>query len=177
MEGIVVNEAVFLTGFMGAGKTTVGGQLAKVLGLDVFDTDHVIEKTFKKSISDIFADQGEAYFRECEQRVLRELSSKRAVITTGGGVILDEGNRQIMKKNGITIYLHCSPSKILKRLAGDTTRPLLHGDQEQKVITMLEKRLPYYLEADYTVNTTMKSVQTIISEIVNLLYRHRNLGS
>ncbi|MFC7394261.1 shikimate kinase [Scopulibacillus cellulosilyticus] len=165
-------ETIYLTGFMGAGKTTVGKKLGEELSMTVIDTDEMIEQVCRKKISDIFKEEGEARFREYESRILRKLSFKHVIITTGGGMIINQENRRFMKENGITIYLHCDPKIILRRLQGNTTRPLLKNNQEESVIHMLDRRLPYYLEADYTVNTTMKSVDSIVTELTNFLNRH-----
>lgn len=172
-----INATIYLTGFMGAGKTTVGERLGEILTLDVFDTDKVIEGVCEKSISDIFADEGEAYFREYEESTIKKLSRNRVIITTGGGVVENEGIRTFMKENGISIYLHCDPKVIMSRLEGDVTRPLLQEKKPQAITAIFEARLPYYLEADYTINTTMKSVGAIVSEIGHLLDRHEWVGS
>ncbi|GGH79682.1 shikimate kinase [Pullulanibacillus pueri] len=164
-------ETLFIIGFMGAGKTTVGRELGQRLSMNVVDTDEMIEKACKKSISSIFKEEGEAAFRQYEQRVLQTLAWPSTIVTTGGGIIITEANRKFMKNNGIVIFLHSDPQVVLERTAEDTTRPLLNEDRERQVTLLLNQRLPLYLEADYTVNTSFKSVDTIVDEITGFLTR------
>ncbi len=162
---------VFLTGFMGAGKTTIGQALSVDLSLSLFDTDDLIEKALNKTINQIFAEEGELAFRNYEERILEKVSGKSVIITTGGGVVTRQSNRQTMKQNGIVIYLHSDPMTILERLKNDESRPLLKSNNQEQVIELFEARLPYYLEADYVVNTVGKSIDTIVTEITGLLSR------
>ena len=164
-------NTLFLTGFMGAGKTTIGRALAEELSLTLFDTDELIERALKKTVNAIFEDEGELAFREYEHKVLQNVSGQSVIVTTGGGIVTREENRQCMKKNGIIIYLHSDPDTIMERLVQDTTRPLLKGNKKEKIDQLFEARLPYYLEADYVVNTTGKSVDTVVTEITGLLIR------
>ncbi|HSU80611.1 MAG TPA: shikimate kinase [Candidatus Angelobacter sp.] len=164
-------NTLFLTGFMGAGKTTIGRALAEELSLTLFDTDELIERAMKKTVNAIFEDEGELAFREYEHKVLQNVSGQSVIVTTGGGIVTREENRQCMKKNGIIIYLHSDPDTIMERLVQDTTRPLLKGNKKEKIDQLFEARLPYYLEADYVVNTTGKSVDTVVTEITGLLIR------
>lgn len=164
-------NTLFLTGFMGAGKTTIGRALADELSLTLFDTDELIERAMKKTINAIFEDEGELAFRNYEHKVLQNVSGQSVIVTTGGGIVTREENRQCMKKNGIIIYLHSDPETILERLREDATRPLLRENKKDKIDQLFEARLPYYLEADYVVNTTGKSVNTIVTEITGFLIR------
>lgn len=160
---------------MGAGKTTIGKELGRQLSFSVFDTDEVIESVMHQSISELFEKNGEATFRNLETKVIKKLSWNDVVVTTGGGIIKRKENRDWMKQSGVTIYLHCDPEIIMRRLAYDTTRPLLKEKSADEIIALFEERLPYYLEADYTVNTTMKSTSTVIDEIVNFLNMHQKM--
>ena len=150
---------------MGAGKTTIGKMLAKELGVPVYDTDQEVEKMTGKSISDIFDQEGEAFFRSLETKVLKKLPTKECVITTGGGIILKEENCLWLAEHGNWIYLHCDPDEIAKRLVRDTTRPLLNGEKKKNLHTLFNARLPLYQKAEITINTTGKSILTIIDEI------------
>lgn len=159
-------KAIYIIGFMGSGKTTVGKALSGSLGLPVYDTDEEITKFANKSISEIFDEEGEQHFRLLEAEVLRGLPVVDSIITTGGGIILREENRKWMRENGEVIFLYASPEETLHRLEGDQTRPLLQGIKKAKVAHMLEERLPFYLEsANLKVDTTSKSINLIVQEI------------
>lgn len=152
---------------MGAGKTTVGKELALTLGFPVIDTDEEIVKHEGKSINEIFAENGEAFFRELEARMLREMPAENTVITTGGGIILNEANRNWMKENGIVVYLDANPEEILVRLQNDQTRPLLATDKQQTIFKLHKERLPLYEDGCHIkVTTSRKDVETIVKEIV-----------
>jgi shikimate kinase len=167
-------KAIFLTGFMGAGKTSVGKQLAERLDIPVVDTDQLIEQKIGKSINEIFAKEGESAFRKYERELLKTLPLKNIVITTGGGMVIQKENRDWMKKHGIVIYLHCEPEEILRRLASDKTRPLLkqHNKQEQ-IKRLWMERLPYYQEAHFMIHTTNKTIAEIVDDIVTMLKQYK----
>ncbi|MED3571656.1 shikimate kinase [Cytobacillus praedii] len=163
-------KSIYLTGFMGAGKTTIGKALGEYLEMPVFDTDEEIEKKEKRTISEIFEEQGEAYFRACETRILGELSIDDAVITTGGGIICKDENRKLLKNQGIVIFLYASEEEISKRLERDETRPLLRGDKLERIGTLYQERLPIYKQAaDYLIDTTGKGINEVVKEIVGCL--------
>ncbi|MCA0991022.1 shikimate kinase [Pseudalkalibacillus hwajinpoensis] len=159
-------KAIYLTGFMGSGKTTVAEELSKALALPSEDTDKHITKMQGREIPVIFESEGEKAFRSYETASLKNLPTENIIISTGGGIVLSEKNRSYMKQNGTMIYLHCEPEEIVKRLEGDTSRPLLAGDNKQnKINTIFTERLPLYREADYEIETTNRSVQDIVAEI------------
>jgi shikimate kinase len=162
-------KTIFLTGFMGAGKTSVGKELAALLNLPVIDTDQLIEQKAGKSINEIFAVEGEAAFRKYERELLRTLPREGVIVTTGGGIVIQKENRDWMKKNGVVIYLHCEPEEILQRLANDTSRPLLKNNKQEQIKQLLAERLAYYKEADFIVDTTNKNIKEIAQEIVIML--------
>lgn len=167
--GICAMETIYLIGFMGAGKTTIGKELAKQLAIPVMDIDEEIEKQEKKSINQIFAQQGEAYFRECETKLLQKLKDENAVITTGGGIITREENRLLLK-GGTVFFLFATVEEIMKRLEHDESRPLLKGDKKQQIIDLYEKRMIFYQNtADYMIDTTGKMVGEIANEIIHRL--------
>jgi len=162
-------KAIYVTGFMGAGKTTIGKQLAEQLQLRVMDTDQMIEEIYGKSITEIFAEDGETTFRMYEKEILKTLPTDNIVITTGGGIVIQKENREWMRENGIVIYLHCEPEEIFRRLAHDNTRPLLKQNKKEEIRRLLLERLPYYKEANITVNTTKLAVQEVVDDIVKRL--------
>lgn len=165
-------NAIYLIGFMGAGKTTIGKELGRYLQLPVFDTDEEIMKQEQKSINHIFEQDGEPYFRRQETNALRELQHEKAVITTGGGIIIQKENRLLLRASGVVFFLYATPEEIMKRLEQDESRPLLKGDKKQKIIELYDERMHLYKEtANYIIDTTGKDVKEIIKEMVYCLKR------
>lgn len=166
-------ENVILIGFMGSGKSTTGISLSYKLQCTLADTDKMIEKQEGRSISDIFAAEGEAYFREKETELLGKLkkSGVRQIFSVGGGTPLREENRKLLRELGTVVYLKVSPETVWERLKGDTTRPLLQGDDPPgKIRTLLAQRETFYREAaDIVVRTDGKKPVEVVDEIVNLL--------
>lgn len=160
---------VILIGFMGSGKTTVGFRLSYRLRKPVIDTDKEIEREEQRSIAEIFAKEGEAYFRDretmCLQKLLRTV--KEQIISVGGGLPLREENRKLLRELGQVFYLQASAETIYKRVKHDTTRPLLQCDDPQgKIRTMLAERDGYYRDAaDVVINVDGKSFEQILDEI------------
>jgi shikimate kinase len=163
-------KAIYLIGFMGAGKTTVSKQLAEQLTVDHYDTDQKIIEYAGKSINDIFTSEGEGRFREIESSILKTMPISNAVIATGGGIVLAEINRQLMKGNGLVIFLYAEMEEIMQRLAGDDSRPLLRKNKQDAARKLYASRLPIYRQtAHFEVNTSGKSIQEIIGEIVECM--------
>lgn len=170
---------VYLTGFMGSGKSTVGSKLAKALGRRFFDLDEVIEQRLGKTIPQIFEEKGEEYFRQVESETLKELSTQRhAVIALGGGAILEEENLNLVKETGVLIWLMAEPSEIYRRVGNSDKRPLLQGkdgntlsreEVYRRIEWLLQIRQPYYEQANLSVETTGKSVEEIVEEIIEKL--------
>ena len=157
---------------MGAGKSTVGRQLAKALGRDFVDSDKEIEQRTGVSISWIFEMEGEAGFRVREQKVIEELSSlKDIVLATGGGAVLDEATRRILRSRGHVVYLTASVEQLFRRTSKDKSRPLLQGDDPKKqIITLLEQRDPLYRDvADIVLRTGDQSIQHAVSDVIKQL--------
>jgi len=116
---------IILTGYMGTGKTSVANELNKLLCHEIMDTDDLVVKREKRSINDIFAKDGEQYFRKIESEIIEEVSKlNNVIISTGGGVVLNKQNIQNLKKNGVVFCLTATPEKIFERLKKDDTRPL-----------------------------------------------------
>lgn len=146
---------IVLCGFMGCGKTTVGKVLAKALNFEFADSDSFIEQKEGKSISEIFAENGEEYFRKAETQAVKELALKSdTVIATGGGAMLKTENANALKDKGFVVFLDVSPETVVKRLKDDATRPLLkRADRDRVIKELMSSRRPYYLTAaDVTVN-------------------------
>jgi len=157
---------IVITGFMGTGKTTVGRRVAERLNRPFIDTDEEIVRRTGRTIPDIFAHEGEANFRHIERRMCRFLAAQRGyVIATGGGMLVDESNLEVMLASGLVICLNATPEAILQRLRGDSVeRPLLKGDWR----ALLEKRRAAYASIPNQVDTTEKSPDEIAGEVVAL---------
>lgn len=165
---------VYLIGFMGTGKSTVASYFGKKHVVDVIEMDEAIAKREKKSITDIFAENGERYFRDLETSFLKELDAKKnLIVSCGGGVILREENVQLMKKNGKIVLLTASPEVICERVKNDNGRPLLKGRKNPEAIKMLmdERQKKYEEAADITISTDGKSADEICEEIMNEIKR------
>ncbi len=160
---------VILIGFMGSGKTTVGVRLSYRLRRAVIDTDKEIEKEERRTVSEIFAVNGEEYFRDSETKVLRRLAQSTGshIISVGGGLPLREENRKLLHELGQVFYLKASAETIYERVKHDTTRPLLQGENPQeKIRTMLAQRDGCYTAAaDVTIVVDDKDFEQILNEI------------
>lgn len=163
-------DSIYLIGLMGAGKTTIGRHLAKALQLPFYDSDKAIEEQTGVDIPTIFEYEGEDGFRVREQNMIQELSQlKGIVLATGGGVILKESNRKLLKENGFVVYLQCSIDKILQRTKRDTQRPLLHTDDPRKKIeTLFSQREEFYLScADFKIETSTMQSKMVVQQILD----------
>lgn len=154
---------------MGVGKTSVGHRLACALDCEFFDTDSELVKRTGVSITRIFEIEGEAKFRKRESNVLKELSEmQNVVIATGGGIVLDVKNRNLLQTIGLVIYLKASVARLLEHTAKSKNRPLLENssDKEKTIRDLLAQRQPLYEECtDLTINIDDKKLYMIINEI------------
>ncbi|MDQ6997418.1 MAG: shikimate kinase [Mariprofundus sp.] len=164
-----------LVGLMGSGKSSIGRRLAKHLKLELIDLDHYIVEKDGRSIPEIFAQEGEPFFRQLETACLREVLGKPAVIATGGGVVMSEENCQLLKAHPPVIWLKASPRFLARRIHGDSNRPLLAGEQTMadtlsKLQTLADQRYPLYEAcADFTLpRGDMKKPEALNAIIVFL---------
>ena len=160
---------IALIGFMGAGKSSVGHLVADHLHFSFLDTDDLIEAVAGKTISEIFARDGEPVFREWEQRIVGELASRnRTVIATGGGLPTNEANLAGLKTHALLVCLWASPETIWERVRGQTHRPLLNDpDPLAKIRHLLAVREPFYRQADVLVNTEMRSLREVAQHVIH----------
>ncbi len=149
MNNTELDRPIVLVGMMGAGKSYLGLKLAQAYDVDFIDTDKVIEEVNSNSISDIFANHGEQYFRDLEYKaILGSLERKGSVIAVGGGAYTFQRNRDIIDKIGISVWLEANPETLLSRTMTDSSRPLLKGDDsDKKIHDLLAKRESDYLKA------------------------------
>ncbi|WP_332823710.1 shikimate kinase [Ramlibacter sp.] len=158
-----------LVGMPGSGKSTVGRQLSRRLGLPFFDSDHLIEEHLGCTIKDFFAREGEAAFRDVEERVIRDaMQGPPSVVATGGGAVLREENRRQLRDTSKVIYLRSSPEELYRRLRHDRIRPLLQvADPLGKLRAMYAERDPLYREAaHFVIETGRPSIPTLVNMIV-----------
>ena len=147
---------IYIIGYMGTGKTTIGQLLAKKLNRDFFDVDGFIENRYYKTVAEIFEEKGESGFREIEHRIIQEISEfENVVVSTGGGLPCFFDNMDIMNRTGITIYLKASVDELIGRInSNKQKRPLIKGKSSEElqdfVETNLKKRESFYNQAKFT---------------------------
>lgn len=173
---------IVLIGYMGCGKTTVGKNLARICNYTFLDTDEWIEEQQGRSISEVFATDGEEAFREMETQCIQTLIDQkleRYVISTGGGMPVREVNRKLLKKLGKVIYLSVRPETVYERIKGDTKRPLLQcEDPLSKIREMIAMRAPAYRDgADFIVRVDTLKQSTISLKIKKMVLRGYNRKS
>lgn len=168
-----MHKRIFLIGFMGSGKSTLGAQLARRLDYQYMDMDQLIEETAELSIPEIFQEHGEAVFRKWEHDILLELCSRdKLVISTGGGAPCHSQNMDLMNANGCTIYLNLSPLTLQDRLMRSRTeRPLIKGKTDTELLdfitTLLEKREKFYKRANHIVDGLSLRSEDLAAMLLN----------
>ncbi len=169
---------IILVGFMGTGKSTVGRMVADRLKRPFIDMDEVIEERAGKRISDIFSDDGEECFRKMERELVQDLSRRQEqVIAPGGGVVLDPENISDFSRTGIVVCLHADPETILKRVSGDTHRPLLENDDKAGAVTeLLNKRRHLYDAIPWRIDTTNMTQNQVADRVIEILDDHASSG-
>lgn len=157
---------------MGVGKTTYGQKLSGIFDMEFIDTDKFIEAQEGMDIPSIFHEKGEVYFREKEKNIVTSISERsNLIIATGGGIIKDAENMDLLKKNGIVVYLKASPEKIFNNLKGDSSRPLLFGEDKLSIIKRLlsERSEMYDRHCDITFDVSVGDVEHIVKCLVDSL--------
>ena len=168
-------KRIILIGYMGAGKTTIGRQLALALDMQFYDLDWYIETRYHKKVSEIFAEQGEAHFRDLERRMLHELAEfENIVISCGGGTPCFFDNMQYMNLQGETVYLKVAPEVLCMHLKmGRTVRPLILGKSEEELLQYirdsLKEREPFYTQAKHTLDVSLMDNYEKIAITIKLL--------
>ncbi len=165
---------IYLLGFMGSGKSTLAPLLAMRMGKTSFDTDDWIERQIGKSVSQIFHEHGEEFFRKKEKECIELVTQmSNLVVALGGGAVLNDESWKRVRNSGISVYLKCSPQEIEQRIDGGNVRPLLAGDihrRRQTIEALLAERERRYAQADLTVNAADgKSPEEIVELILNEL--------
>ena len=176
---VTAKNSIFLVGMPGAGKTTVGRQLARRMHRSFIDADHEIEARTGVRIPLIFDIEGEQGFRDRESKVIAELAAEsNLVVATGGGAVLRPENRAAIKQGGTVIYLHASPSLLFERTRLDPNRPLLQvADPMGKLEELFAQRDPLYREvADIIVNSVGGSISHLVKQIAGAISTRANVG-
>lgn len=169
---IMKKTNIILIGFMGCGKTSVGTKLAKVFDYEFLDTDAMIEEEQGITISEIFETKGEPAFRDMETEMIKKIAKRTScVFSTGGGLPMRDENAELLKQAGLVIFLKTSVDTTLERLKGDTTRPLLQGDNvREKVEELMGKRMAKYeAAAEHVIVCDDKSFYEIIKEVEDIM--------
>lgn len=176
-------ERIFICGFMGTGKTTVGRQLAGQLVMDFHDLDHLIEEHENRCISTIFEEDGEPAFREIEKLILlRVIRSKTGVIALGGGSLQNQHLLDHVKVNGMLVFIETPMSQIIERLSQQNHRPMVldkSGNTKPKLVLeadlkeLYEQRLPFYEQAEVTIHTAdYDSMEALVTQLVKKIRYH-----
>jgi len=181
----MLGKNVFLIGFSGSGKSSVGARLAQMLKWRFYDTDAIIEKSEERSITRIFEQSGERYFRSRETNLIGKLcktGSPNAVIALGGGAFQTRTNRIRILRNGLVIFLSCAMPEIYKRLRGELDRPLMNvrlrnGESPRQarmrgIKNLLKQHAPNYRMAHIRFATTGKSIDTVVKELYHRIERY-----
>jgi shikimate kinase len=167
-----VRKIIAIVGLMGVGKTTVGARLAEKLKYYFIDCDQEIEDRERKTVSEIFTQNGEKYFRDIEERVIAEISDREeeVVISLGGGAFMSEKTQKILKEKAITIWLEAPIEEILHRIGKKNTRPLLNQKNKREILEELAaKRYPTYAKADLKFNTNNNYGEALLRKITQQL--------
>lgn len=170
-------DNIYLIGPMGAGKSTIGRQLAKTKNLTFVDSDREIETRTGVSIATVFEYEGEAGFRKREQAVIQQMVERSPIVlATGGGVVVSPDNRDALRTHGFVVYLTCSIDKLLHRTRSDTERPLLQtGDRRQRIEDLMRDREPLYQQcAHYVVNTGEFPTKSAVALIVQAFEEYQS---
>jgi len=164
---------LYLVGFMGTGKTTVGRAVAQRLGFGCYDSDQEIERTTGRTVADLFASEGEVAFRQREREFIESgHPALRAVVPCGGGLVIPPGMRDLVRSKGVVICLHASPETILARAARQQSRPLLQvADPAERVRTLFAERDPIYRSVGTLVLTDGRPLREVVAHVLRVWHR------
>lgn len=164
-------KTIVLIGMMGSGKTTIGKLLGEKLTLRSIDIDVIIEQNEKKTVSEIFQNEGEKYFRNIERETIKKnFTNKDLIISLGGGAFEDQLTQELLLKNSTVIYLKTSPNVILERIKNNTNRPLLKNQMTvEKIQSIILQRQKNYELANITILTDNKNTDKIVEEILGVI--------
>ncbi len=167
-----MSQNIYLIGFMGVGKSTIGKILAEETEGQLVEMDEIIEAEQKMTINEIFTQYGETHFRDVESEIIARIAGQeKRIVSCGGGAVLRPENVANMRKSGKIVFLSATPESIYQRVRYSTNRPLLNGHMNVEYIKeLMEKRRSFYEDAaDVTISTDGKEKQDIVREILNLI--------
>ena len=164
-------KTIVLIGMMGSGKTTIGKLLGEKLTLRSIDIDVIIEQNEKRTVSEIFQNEGEKYFRNIERETIKKnFTNKDLIISLGGGAFEDQLTQELLLKNSTVIYLKTSPNVILERIKNNTNSPLLKNQMTvEKIQSIILQRQKNYELANITILTDNKNTDKIVEEILGVI--------
>ena len=164
-----LKENLVFLGMMGSGKSSIGLLVAKKLKLNFIDIDHEIEKNVGKTISEIFEDKGEDFFRKAEEKItLKKLKLNSSVISLGGGAFINENIRKVVLKNHISFWLNWSNNVLLKRIKNSKKRPLAINASDDQIIDLIQKRSNVYAEALFEIKCDNLTKNEVVNKIVKI---------
>ena len=171
IKSILGSKSIVMVGLMGCGKSAIGRRLASKLGLPFVDADEEIEKAAGKTIDDIFAEHGEAYFRDGERKVIaRLLRAGPQVLATGGGAFINPETRAAIRQSGVSVWLNAELQLLMRRVAKRNNRPLLKaGDPETIMRDLMKERYPIYAQADIALESRDVPHDVVVAEILERL--------
>ncbi len=168
---MTLHQNIALIGLMGAGKTTIGKRLSHALGAEFYDSDHLVVERIGMEISDVFAQKGEAYFRQLEREIIADnLVWPPHILATGGGAYIQEETRHLLQERAVTVWLKAEFEVLLERVSRKNTRPLLEqGDKAQILRELMEARYPLYEQADITIESDVGPHEKVVQRIIDAL--------
>ena len=170
-------ENIVFLGMMGSGKTSIGLLISKKLNLEFYDIDQIIEKELEMSISDIFEQKGEKFFRDFEEKTtLKILKKKLIVISLGGGAFINKKIREEILKNHLSFWLNWNSKTLIQRIKKNTRRPIALKSSTNELINLIKKRAVVYSKSKYKINCEQLSKNEIVNEIIDI-YENKKINS
>jgi len=166
---VTYSKNIVLTGFMGTGKSTVGKEVSERLNREFLDTDKIIEKDEGRTISEIFKENGEIYFRQLEKELVKEIAEKsNLVIATGGGMLLNQDNLSLMSRTGYIFYLYADIDRLINRIGNGKNRPMATEKNRDEIIKLYESRVDCYNILPNRIDTTGRQPSEIAEKIISM---------
>ena len=171
-----MKKNIVFIGFMGSGKTTVGRRVAAAMGLDFYDTDEFLKKSEKMPVAQIIAKKGEKYFEGAQRFAVMNLcENTNALISTGGNTVMDKQNMDMLKKNGILVWLRASADTVYQNTKeSHNKRPELAGLSVGEIAAMLKEREPYYSDCDIEISVDGRDPDSVVEKVLEEIEKIRN---